>query len=259
MEFKNLTGKEKIPALGLGTWNLFSVEAISYALRKGITHIDTAEFYGTETYVGEAIAGADRKKLFITTKVSPHHLFTEKQIFDSCRNSLKKLGTNYVDLYLIHWPNPVVSLKNVMRVFDKLIKEGLIRHAGVSNFSVNQFENAQKYTQNKIVTNQVHYNLLHRNPEKELLNYCEKNSVILTAYTPLASGQLKTSSFPALDKVAQKYSKTAAQVALRWLIEKPQVITIPKASSAEHIDEILGSLGWQLEKEDQELLNKAFV
>ena len=149
-------------------------------------------------------------------------------------------------------------MKKVMATFDKLVKEGLIRYAGVSNFSVRQFEEAQKYTQNKIVNNQVHYNLLHRNPEKELLGFCQKENVVLTAYTPLASGRLKTGNFPALDQIAQKYGKSAAQVVIRWLIDKQQVITIPKASSREHIDEIMGSLGWKLEKEDQKLLNKSF-
>ncbi|HSX58378.1 MAG TPA: aldo/keto reductase [Candidatus Saccharimonadales bacterium] len=257
MEYKNLTEKEKIPVLGLGTWNMFNPEIVSYALEKGITHIDTAEFYRTEKIVAEGIKDFDRGKLFITTKVSPHHLGSD-QILSAAARSLKELKTDYIDLYLIHWPNPLANMKNAMKTFDKLIDEGLIRYVGVSNFSPKQFAEAQSYTKNKIVCNQVHYNLLHRNPERELLDFCVKNSIILTAYTPLASGQLREGNYKVLDEIAEKHSKTSIQVALRWLIQQPQVITIPKASSKEHLDEILGCLGWNLDKEDIKNLDANF-
>lgn len=256
MEFKNLTKSEKIPVLGLGTWNMFDPEIVAYALEKGITHLDTAEFYRTEKVVAEGISGADRKKLFITTKVSPQHLGYD-QILAAADRSLKELKSDYIDLYLIHWPNPLANMKNAMKAFDKLISDKLIRYVGVSNFSVKQLAEAQSYSDNMIVANQVHYSLLHRNPEKELLDYCVKNDVILTAYTPLESGQLSGENFPILEKVGENYGKTGVQVALRWLIEKPQTITIPKTSSKEHFDEILGSLDWKLEKEDLDLLNKS--
>ena len=273
MEFKNLTKNQKIPVLGLGTWRMGGelwrdssndqryVDAISYAIKSGITHIDTAEIYGaghTEEIVGEAIKKFDRQKLFITTKVSPQHLFFPSQIRRSCQNSLKRLGLNYIDLYLIHWPNPLAPIRGVMRTLDELVKEGKIRYIGVSNFSARQLANAQKYTKNKIVTNQVHYSLLHREPEKELLAYCQKEGIILTAYSPLEIGQLAESEFDAQETVAKKYRKTPVQVALRWLIEKESVIAIPKASSKPHINELLGSLGWKLKKEDQEYLCSSF-
>lgn len=273
MEFKILSSGEKIPALGLGTWRMGGelwrdssndqryVDAISYAIKSGITHIDTAEIYGaghTEELVGEATRKFDRQKLFLTTKVSPQHLFSPSQIKKSCQNSLKRLGLNYIDLYLIHWPNPFSPMRAVMRTLDELVKEGKIRYIGVSNFSVRQFANAQKYTKDKIVTNQVHYSLLHREPEKELLAYCQKEGIILTAYSPLEIGQLAESEFDALETVAKKYRKTPVQVALRWLIEKPYVIVIPKASTREHLDELLGALGWKLKKADQEYLSSSF-
>ena len=273
MEFKNLTPNVKIPVLGLGTWGIgggmrpehsndsAEIEAIEYAIQKGITHIDTAEIYGAgqaEELVGEAIKTFDRKKLFITTKVSPQHLFLKSQIQKSLDNSLKRLKTDYIDLYLIHWPNPVAPMRRVMATFDELIKACLVRFIGVSNFSVRQLVNAQRYTKNKIVTNQVHYSLLYREPEKELLGFCQDEKIILTAYSPLEQGRLIYNKFPSLDKIAQKYAKTPAQVALRWLIEKPQVITIPKSSSKKHIDEILGSLGWKLDKVDLEFLDNNF-
>ena len=290
MEYKNLTKDQKIPALGLGTWRMGGgltadrsndqkyIEAIRYAVKCGITHIDTAEIYGaghTEEIVGEAINKFDRQKLFITTKVSPQHLFFPSQIRRSCQNSLKRLGLNYIDLYLIHWPNPISPMRAVISTLDELVKEGKIRYIGVSNFSARQLQNAQKYIKNKqslrsssfdelrtaglkIVTNQVHYRLLHREPEKELLAYCQKEGIILTAYSPLEIGELAESEFDAQETVAKKYRKTPIQVALRWLIEKENVIAIPKASSKPHINELLGSLGWTLKKEDQEYLSSAF-
>lgn len=274
MEYKDLASKVKIPVLGLGTWRMgggfqadyskdkWFIEAIKYAISRGVTHIDTAELYGAghaEELIGEAIKGFDRAKIFITTKISPQNLFTESQIRKHTETSLKRLGTDYIDLYLIHWPNPLARMKNVMVAFDNLVSEALVRFVGVSNFSVKQLQNAQKYAKNKIVTNQVEYSLLCRDPERELLSFCQKESLILTAYTPLAAGRLAQKGFDALDKVAEKYKKTPAQVALRWLIEKPGVIVIPKSSSKEHINEILGSLGWKLEKEDEDYLATEFL
>lgn len=269
MEYKDLTPKVKIPVLGVGTWRMGGwlkadyskdrkfIEAIKYSISRGITHVDTAELYGAghaEELVGEAIKGFDRKKIFITTKISPQNLFTQGQIRKHAEASLKRLGTDYIDLYLIHWPNPLAPMENVMAAFDKLVSQRLVRFIGVSNFSLRQFQNAQKYSKEKIVTNQVEYSLLCRDSERELLPFCQKEEVILTAYTPLANGKLAQKGYEALDKVAAKYEKTPAQVALRWLIEKPGVIVIPKSSSKEHINELLGSLGWKLEKEDEDYL-----
>lgn len=273
MEFKNLTKNVKIPVLGLGTWGMGGgmrpsythdkqeIDAIQYAIGKGLAHIDTAEIYGTghtEELVGVAIKNFDRKKMFITTKISPQHLFLKSQIRNSLEKSLQRLKTDYIDLYLIHWPNPLASMKNVMAAFDRLVTQGLVRFIGVSNFSIRQLVNAQKFTKNKIVTNQVHYSLLNREPDRELLSFCQKEGIILTAYSPLEQGRLIYKRFEALAKIAKKYDKTPAQVALRWLIEKPQVITIPKSSSAGHIDEIIGSLGWKLKEEDQIYLDQEF-
>lgn len=273
MEFKNLTQNLKIPVLGLGTWGMGGgmrpdysndfgqIVAIQYAIQKGITHIDTAEIYGgghAEELVGEAIADFDRRKLFITTKVAPNHLFLQKQIFGALKNSLKRLKTDYINLYLIHWPNPLAPMKNVISAFDKLVDNGLVRFIGVSNFSVKQLKAAQKYSKNKIVTNQVHYSLLHRGPENELLKICQDEKIILTAYSPLEQGRLIYNKFTALSEIAKKYGKTPTQVALRWLIEKPQVIIIPKSASKSHIDEIAGSIGWKLAGSDEQYLNDQF-
>jgi len=269
MEYKNLTDVEKIPVLGLGTWGMGGgmrqdrsndrkyIEAIRYAIENGMTHIDTAEIYArghSEEIVGEAIKKFDRQSLFITSKLFPIHL-TYKGIILACEGSLRRLSTAYLDLYLVHWPNPLSSLKTTMAAFDQLVKEGLVRHIGVSNFSIGQIQRAQKYSKNKLVTNQVQYSLLHQGPRFKLLPFLQKEKIVLTAYSPLGHGGLFKKGKLTLEMLENKYNKTAVQIALRWLIDQDQVIAIPKASSKEHIDEILGSLGWKLTKEDQEFLS----
>lgn len=271
MEYKLIAQNTPIAALGLGTWkiggNIISADhtrdhdyilAIQRAVNAGLTHIDTAEIYGvghTEELVGKAIKKFDRQKLFITSKISPHHLFTQNQILNHAYQSLQRLAISYLDLYLIHAPNPLVSIKSVMEVFDKLIGLELVRFIGVSNFSKNQLITAQKFAKNKIVTNQIHYSLLHQDPKKELLPYCQKTGVALTAYSPLEQGQLVAGRFPQLDQIAPKYKKTASQVAIRWLLDQENVITIPKITTKAHLQEVLGSLNWHLRKEDRKVLN----
>lgn len=273
MEYKNLTASEKIPVLGLGTWRMGGnggpdysqdkkyIGAIEYAIERGLTHLDTAEIYSgghAEELISQAIKEIARKKLFITSKVWPTHLSYDN-ILKAYAASLSRLGTDYLDLYLIHWPNPLASMKNAMAAFDKLVDDGLVRHIGVSNFSVRQFKNAQDHAKHKLVCNQVKFSLRDRGPERELLPFCARENVILTAYSPLAQGDLARGEKGALSTVAKKYGKTPVQVALRWLIEKPQVVTIPKASTASHIDEIVGALGWHLKEEDQQYLKEEFA
>lgn len=273
MEFMQLTPEQPIPVLGLGTWHMGGTftsdrrhdrkyaRAIKYAISRGITHIDTAELYGqghAEELIGATIKGHDRSKLFITSKVLPHHL-TYRGVLAACDRSLKRLNTDYLDLYLIHWPNPLARMKRVMKAFDELVAAGKIRYIGVSNFSVEQMKEAQVYSRDPIVTNQVHYNLLHRQPETEVLPYCQAKNIIMTAYSPLEQGQILSPRYEILDKIGASYGKTRIQVALRWLLDQPQVITIPKSSSKAHIDENLGSLGWRLKPADIERLKKLMV
>ncbi len=288
MEYRTLYNKEKIPILGLGTWGMGGgvmrsiandqqeINAIKAAIKLGITHIDTAEFYGNghaEELVGVAIKGFDRKKLFITTKVWSTHL-GYNGVIEAAEGSLQRMKLKYMDLYLIHWPNFMFPLKKTMEAMDYLIDTGMTRFIGVSNFSVKQMKDAQAYSKHSdfvsslgnnifpkhgIVTNQVEYSLLHRYPEKELLPYCQENGIILTAYTPLAKGTLSQWGYNAvLDSVARKYKKTPGQVALNWLISQKNVIAIPKASKIEHIKDNSGAVGWKMSKEDFEGLSGAF-
>lgn len=269
MEFKKL-GDCKIPALGIGTWGMggwFSrdtshdnecIDAIRTAVKLGMTHIDTAEIYGNghaEEIVGKAIKGIPRKKLFITTKVAKNHLHYN-DVINSAMQSMKRMSIKYIDLYLIHWPNPKVPLKETMSALDYLVERKLVRFIGVSNFSLRLLKEAQSYSKNKIAANQVEYNLLKRDAEK-MLCYCQKNGILLIAYKPLALGKLAHKGFRPFDEICLKYDKTPAQVALNWLISKQNVIAIPKASS-KHVKENLGALGWRIKKEDAVKLERYF-
>lgn len=280
MEFKSLTHNTKIPVLGLGTWNMGggmmadttydkeNIHAIKTAIELGITHIDTAEMYGdghAEQLVGQAIKDFDRETLFITTKVSPENLRYD-DVIASAKKSLKRLKTEYIDLYLIHVPNPRIPIQETMKALNFLQEQRLIKFIGVSNFSVKQIKEAQKNSQNKIVANQIEYSLLVRddgneyisNMESKVIPYCQENDIMVVAYRPLARGKLAKPGFKILDELAKKYNKTQAQVAINWLISKKKVITIPKSTSIEHLKENLGAVGWKLKPEDIRKLDKEF-
>lgn len=229
-----------------------------------MSHIDTAEMYGcghSEELVGEAISGFDRKGLFITTKVSPEYL-RYNDLIASAKASLRRLRTEYIDLYLIHMPNPEISVKETMKAFDFLVESGLIRHIGVSNFSVEQMKEAQTHTQEKIVANQIEYNLLATNQgmltsnmESKIIPYCQENEIVVIAWCPLARGRLLRPGFKILDELAEKYYRTQAQIAINWSISKKSVVTIPKASNVKHLKENLGAIGWSLDKKDTSRLD----
>lgn len=279
MEFKELTDGVKIPVLGIGTWKMGGglradrkhdkecIFAIKTAVRLGMTHIDTAELYGNghaEELVGEAIQGFKREELFITTKVKPENLRYD-DLISAAKGSLKRLKTSHIDLYLIHAPNPDIPIEETMKAMDYLVENGFTRFIGVSNFSVTQIEEAQKHAKNKIVANQIEYNLLTRNRgqftsnmESKIIPYCQKNGIMVIAYKPLAKGELAKPGIKLLDELAEKYDKTQAQIALNWLISKPNIITIPKAVRIEHIKENLGAIGWRLSEEDMRRLDYGF-
>ncbi len=259
-----------IPVLGLGTWGFGGeygrseskdekdIESIRNAIDLGFTHIDGAEMYGhghTEELIGRAIRGRYREKLFITSKVWKDDLSYDNVIC-ACEKSLKRVGTDYFDLYLVHAWNKDYPLKKTMEAMDVLVEEKLVKHIGVSNFFTSSLKEAQSYSRNKIVTNQVDYSLLVRDAEKELLPYCQAQDIILTAYTPLSRGKLATPGFKVLDEIAKKYGKTQAQIAINWLISHKNVITIPKSGNIEHLKENLGGIGWRMDRLDIERLNK---
>ncbi|MGC8629060.1 MAG: aldo/keto reductase [Candidatus Micrarchaeia archaeon] len=248
---------EKISALGIGTWKLginpkAEIEAIQTAINSGINFIDTAEIYGTEELVGKAIRGL-RDDLFIATKVWTNH-FHYDDVIKACEGSLRRLNTDYIDLYQLHWPNPEVPIEETMKAMEKLLDEGKIRYIGVSNFSVEQFQEAQKVCSKKIVSNQVKYNITVKDIEYDLLPFSEKEKISIIAYSPLGSGELFSQRNKALlsklAEIGKKYNKTAVQVALNFLISHETVIAIPKAGNKEHVLENIGAMEWRLDKED---------
>ena len=224
----------------------------------GAAHIDTAEAYGTEGIVGEAVREM-RGRVFIATKVSRLHLRYD-EVLTAAEDSLKRLGTDHIDLYQVHGPNPDVPIAETMRAMDKLVEQGKIRFVGVSNFSVTQLKEAQGATTNKIVSNQVRYNLIDRAIESELFPYCLENKVTIIAYSPLAAGLHKIGArlhHRALQSVAEEIGKTEAQVALNWCISKEGVIAIPKSNSSQRTEENCLASGWRLSRDQMTLLDEA--
>jgi len=269
---KTLKSEFSLPVYGLGTWRMGGgydaddshdeddITAIKAAIKRGVTHIDTAEGYANghcEELVGEAIKGSDRSKLIITTKVSAWNQSYDN-LLKSCSNSLKRLGTDYIDLYLLHrYPESGIPIKDTMRAMDKLVSEGLVKNIGVCNLTNKRFEEVQKHTSNKLVCNQLHYSLQGREPEvRGIIKYCQDNDIFVTAWGPLEKGALENAQI--LGGMARKYGKTPYQTALNWLISQKNVITIPKTTNIEHLEENLGAIGWELSVEDLQKLTKEF-
>ncbi|HAW49670.1 TPA: aldo/keto reductase [bacterium] len=273
MDLKRL-GKTNIevPCIGMGTWEMcgglspdytYDKEAIR-ALRRGIELgmylIDTAEMYGAghaEEVVGEAIKPFRREEVFIVSKVLPENLHY-KDLIRAAEKSIKRLKTDYMDLYLIHAPNPQIPLRETMEAMEKLVELNLIRFIGISNFDVIQTKEAMSYlSKNDIVVNQVMYSLLVRDIERDLLPFCNEQKITIMAHTPIAKGELAKNEF--LKEIGKEYNKTAIQVALTWLIAKENVIAIPKAIRLDHLEENAGAIEWRLSKEDIERISSYFA
>ncbi len=214
MEYETIAG-EDVPKIGLGTWRLTGSacrDTVATALDLGYRHIDTAQGYGNERQVGQAVQQSDvaREDVFLTTKVWPMNRKYD-DIVESVHESMARLGMEYVDLLLIHWPNPAAHTREVMRALSDVRSDGLTTHIGVSNFDVKQLESAQRDAEAPIFTDQVQFHPY--NPQTELLDYCRRNDVLLTAYSPLAHGGVMRDQI--LTTLAKMYGKTPAQVALR--------------------------------------------
>jgi diketogulonate reductase-like aldo/keto reductase len=265
MELKPLGNtKVMVPEIGLGTWRYRGGEApIRGGLELGAFLIDTAEIYGTEEVVGRAVQGR-RTQVFLATKVSASHLSYD-DVLRAAESSLRRLGTDVIDLYQIHWPNPSIPLKETLRAMEVLVDTGKVRYIGVSNFSVDNLRRAQATMQHyPIVSNQNIYNLNRRQIEPDLLPYCQQHHITVIAYTPLDHGRLAlpsahSHSMRALEQVAAEVHKSLAQVALNWLTAHPQVIAIPKSNHVGRIEENCGASGWRLSPSQMQRLNAAFA
>jgi diketogulonate reductase-like aldo/keto reductase len=254
-----------VPALGQGTWRMGEdpahkaneIKALRTGIDLGMTLIDTAEMYGsgkTERLVGDAIQGA-REKVFLVSKVVPLHA-GRLDLANACEGSLRRLRTDRLDLYLLHWRNGA-SLPSVVDGFERLREQGKIRSWGVSNFDLEDMEDLRKVPHGaEVATNQVLYNLMNRECEWALEPWCRARDIPLMAYTPFADGALLR--HPAVIRVAEAHSATRAQVALAWLLNQHAVMVIPKASDARHARENRAAAELRLTTEDLNQLERAF-
>ena len=240
-----------------------AVEALRLGLQLGMNMIDTAEMYGaghSEEIVRNVLKDS-RDSVFLASKVSPSH-FEHDQVLRSADHSLRRLGVDRMDLYQLHWPNSRIPIGETMRAMEKLVRDGKIRHIGVSNFSVAQMREAQRsLSREKIVSNQVEFSLVDRSIEPEILPYCQREGVTLIAYSPLGQGRIpesKGAPFKLLDEIAKKHSKSRSQVALNWLLSKESVVVIPKAIDKAHVRENANSVGWKLNSDEIKQLETAF-
>ena len=260
-----LPNGERVPAFGQGTWHMgddrrraaAETAALKLGIDLGMTLIDTAEMYGSggaEEIVAEAAQG-QRDRLFIVSKVLPYNA-SQKGVIEACERSLKRLKTDRIDLYLLHWRGSV-PLAETLAAFMRLQRDGKIRHHGVSNFDLDDMQEWVGLSGgDTVAANQILYNFQRRGPEWELIPWCRERRIAIMAYTPL--GQSRMLQHKALAEIAGRHGATAAQVALAWLLHQDGTMVIPKATRQEHVRENRGALDLRLTADDLAALNRAF-
>lgn len=290
-----------VSEIGVGMWqaggtawgddvrDLDCQKAMERAVELGINLVDTAEAYGeghSEQVVGKAVRSVGRDNVFVATKVAGEHL-RAPDVERACRGSLKRLGLREIDLYQVHWPNPwsLTPIPETMKALERLVRQGRIRHIGVSNFAVRDLEEARtSLSRADIVSDQVQYSLLHREPEAGLALYAKREGIALLAWSPIAKGvlsgkydakrrpgdriradstlfkpqNLKAAAplVSALRRIGRARRKTPAQVALRWLADHPGVIPIPGVKRPAQAEENAGAAGWSLTRPERALLDR---
>ncbi|QRM30960.1 aldo/keto reductase [Microvirga sp. VF16] len=256
---------DTVPALGQGTWQIAEtasrraqeIEALRLGVELGMTLIDTAEMYGegaAEKLVAEALAD-QRERLFLVSKVYPHNA-SRQGVAQACERSLKRLRTDRLDLYLLHWRGGV-PLEETVAGLEELRRAGKIRHWGVSNFDVDDMEELFRVPAGEnCATNQVLYNVTRRGPEFDLIPWMAEQRMPLMAYSPIEQGRLPRGDV--LQRIGQKHGASPFQIALAWLLQKPDVIAIPKASSPDHVRDNHRALEIRLDKEDLEAIDAEF-
>lgn len=263
MNSYTLSNNVSIPELGFGTWQTpngdVAVSAVKKALEVGYRHIDTAQGYKNEDSVGQAIkeSGIPREEIFLTTK-----LWNENHSYDlvlsSFEESLKKLQTDYIDLFLIHWPNPVKFRDNwqsanaeTWRAMEELYQAGKIKAIGVSNFLPHHFEELKKTATIFPMVNQIF--LAPGELQKEVVSYCQEHNVLLEAYSPLDTG--KIFDVPEMQELSDKYGKTIAQIAIRWSLQHG-FLPLPKSVTPSRIEENLAVFDFELSDEDMQRIDQ---
>ena len=233
-----------------------ALRALRWAFDMGYTHIDTAEMYSgghAEELVGQMLKGFERSKFFITTKVMPANL-NDTSLLRSLDNSLQRLEVEYVDLYLIHWWSASIPLARTFRALNQAVQEAKVRYLGVSNFNLDQLKQSQDLSHTPIITNQVPYSLFNRGyVHNGVLDYCQQNKIIVTAYSPVEEGRLCSNAV--LEKIAASHNATSYQIALAWLVQQPFVVTIPMSQNKEHLQQNLSSAEIKLIEVEMSALN----
>jgi len=245
----------RIPALGLGTWQLNGAvgsRIVEQGLRLGYRHLDAALIYGNEKEVGEGLraSGVKREDVFITTKV-PHTELAPRALERAVRQSLVNLRVSDVNLLLIHWPNPQIPLAETLGAMCKMKREGYTRHIGISNFTVALVDEAVKLSSEPIVTNQIEWHPYL--DETKVKAACEKHGIAVTAYCPIARG--RAGGDEVLAGIGKKHGKTAAQVSLRWLIQQ-NAIVIPRTSKVERLSENMAVFDFALDQADMAAIGR---
>jgi len=260
-----LPSGERVPAFGQGTWHMGEdrrraaeeAAAVRLGIELGMTLIDTAEMYGNgraEEIVAEAAQG-ERDRLFIVSKVLPYNA-SQKGVVEACERSLKRLKTDRIDLYLLHWRG-AVPLADTLAGFARLQRDGKIRHHGVSNFDLDDMKEWVGLAGGATVAaNQILYNLTRRGPEFELIPWCRERQIAIMAYTPLGQGRMLQDK--ALAEVAAWHGASPAQVALAWLLRRDGMMVIPKATQPEHVRDNRGALDLRLTADDLTVIDRAF-
>lgn len=262
------TAKHAVSVIGQGTWNLeasdrrAAVQALQKGLDLGLNHIDTAEMYGSgksEQIVGEAIAGR-RNEVFLVSKVLPSNA-SRQGTLEACERSLRHLGTDYLDCYLLHWRGRY-PLPETFGAFEQLREAGKIRCWGVSNFDVDDLDEALRVAgPGAIACNQVLYYLEQRAIEHAVIPWCERHGVSVVAYSPFGSGEFPAPNSPSgrvLQQIANRHGATQRQVALAFLTRHPALFAIPKSSRPEHTSDNAGAAAIALTAADFELLDRTF-
>jgi diketogulonate reductase-like aldo/keto reductase len=255
----------KVPALGIGTWMMGErasarkeeTESVRLGVELGLRLVDTAEMYGEgacESFLGEALAGL-RDKVFLVSKVYPHNA-SRAGVIAACERSLKRLKTDRLDLYLLHWRGGVPLAETIIG-FEHLKSQGKIAHWGVSNFDTDDMNELYETPGGEgCAVNQVLYNLTRRGPEWDLLPWLQQHEIPLMAYSPIEQGGIRTGG--ALAEIAAKHKATPFQIALAWALRFPGNIVIPKASNPQHMRENAGARDFKLDAEDLAALDRAF-
>lgn len=249
---RTLSSGTDLPIVGFGTWDLSPDEVrevLPIALDHGYTHIDTAEGYQNEEAIGAVLKDYDRESLVLTSKVLPSNLHYES-VHKALSRSLHRLGTEYLDLYLIHWPNPAISLRETFQALERAYADGRIRNVGVSNFSTYQLKVARKIADVPIAANQIEFHPWYN--RADLVEYCEKHDIVVEAAAPLARSTILDE--PLVNDIADKHGVGPAQVLLHWAVQK-DVVVLPKSRNPDHIRANLALFDWDLDKSDVDRLN----